>query len=163
MKIIIRENQIEKLYPLLKKYWDKKPHPLFDDKLRNLLGNNFPDEYFISMFIDYLGADEIEERCDKLFSKYSTCTHIVDCGTYDFNFVLKIFDIDFNEQMVEVYANCDLEGTVDIDGEEMTIGEAMFNEDYGWEVEMEIKDCINNTIWSDFKRETGLDTHIQFI
>ena len=65
--------------------------------------------------------------------------------------------------MVEVYANCDLEGTVDIDGEEMTIGEAMFNEDYGWEVEQEIKDCILNTIWSDIKRETGLDTHIQFI
>jgi len=165
MKIIIRENQIGKLYPVLRKYWDKSPYPTYNSRAPRLFGLNYKYESeFIGMFMDYLGTDEVIERLDKIVNPYSTWTPNDECGTYDFEYVIRTYEIDYDDYEVTLYVNCKGDGRVTIDGEEMSIMDALNNHDYGWEVEQEIKECIlYDVIYNKIKSETGLDSRIQFI
>ena len=156
-------SQNEKVIIKLKKYWDKKSHPIFDESLAEHLNMDVRDSDLSDLFIQYLGEDELIERLDNITNKYSTWTPINSCGTYEFDFVVRTFEIEYEHSMVYIYINVKLEGSVVIDGVEMSIGVALGNDDYGWEVEDEIKDCVNNTIHDEVESETGLYSSIQFI
>jgi hypothetical protein len=54
------------------------------------------------------------------------------------------------------------ESTTPLTGEYMSLSDALDNEDYGWEVNNEIKDCVYEKIYEVVKDETSLDTYIQF-
>ena len=154
----------EKVIVKLTKYWDKKSHPTFDESLAEHLNiNSRHNEDFRDLFLQYLGEDELIERLDNITNKYSTWTPINSCGTYEFDFVLRTFEVGYEEFMVYIFINVKLDGSVVIDGVEMSIGVALDNDDYGWVVSDEIKDCVNNTIHDEVERETGLYSHIQFI
>lgn len=152
----------EKVIVKLKKYWDKKSHPTFEASLTRHLNINVSDD-LSDLFIEYLGEDELIERLDNITNKYSTWTPINSCGTYEFDFVLRTFEVDYEEFMVYIFINVKLDGSVVIDGVEISIGAALDNVDYGWEVSDEIKECVNNNIHDEVNRETGLYSHIQFI
>jgi hypothetical protein len=146
----------------LKKFWDKKPHPTFDQNLSHHLNMDVRDSDLSELFIQYLGEDELIERLDNITNKYSTWSPINSCGTYEFDFVLRTFEIDYDELTVNIYINVKLDGSVVIDGEYMSLKDALDNEDYGWEVNNEIKDCVYEKIYEVVKDETSLYTSIQF-
>ena len=156
------ESPNEKVILTLNKFWDKKPHPTFDKSLSHHLNMDVRDFDLSDLFIQYLGEDELIERLDNIINKYSTWSPINSCGTYEFDFVLRTFEIDYDELTVNIYINVKLDGSVVIDGEYMSLKDALDNEDYGWEVNNEIKDCVYEKIYEVVKDETSLDTYIQF-
>jgi hypothetical protein len=164
MKIIINENQINKLYPVLKKMWDKKEYPTYNDELYKYLGlePKYRDQ-INKMFYDYLGTDEIEERIERLISDYSTWTEINNCGGYNFRFVLDWFEVDYDDVMVYIGARYDGDGTVlNFDNELLTLDDAVNDYDYGHEYISEISDCILQQIHIKLLNETGLHAYIEF-
>ena len=163
MKLILNENQIDDFYPFLKKYWDKKDHPKFDISLIKLLDVSRNQGNKLSqMFYDYLGSNEINERVEKLMSKYGTWTEINNCGSYNFNFVLDSYDIEYNDVMIYVHTRFDKYGTVvNPQGERLTLYDAVRDSDFGFEYVMEIQDCILNVINEEFLSETGLYVSVE--
>ena len=161
MKEKNKEYNPERLYSALVNHWKKKEHPTYDRNLHIYTGLGFDDD-FVGMFVDYLGSDEIIERLDKIINKNSTWTPIHDCGSYHFDFVLRTFELEYEDYIVEIYANVKMDGTVVIDGELKTIEDALLDDNFGWEVEGEIKDCIGTQIYDEVERETGFRVHIQF-
>lgn len=154
------ERDLDVVYSRLEKIWNKKSHPKFDKNLTHFVGL---DTYeIIRMFIDYLGTDEFIERIDKIVSNHSTWTPIIGCGTYIFDFVIRTYEINYEEFIIEFYCNVNGDGSVVVDGELMTIEDALLDDEFGWEIEMEIKDCIHNKIYEEVNTETGFWTHINF-
>jgi hypothetical protein len=162
MKIIINENQIDKLYPFLEKNWSKNEYPKFDYSLIKLLrvpGNQV--NKLSQMFYDYLGTDEVEERIERLMSEYGTWTEINNCGSYNFHFVLDSYEIDYDDAIIYIHTRYDKYGTViNPEGERLTLYDAVRDFDYGFEYVFEIQDCIVNVINEEFLTETGLYAQI---
>ena len=143
--------------------WDSEEHPTFIEGLHKMLG--FERKYlhtFSQMFYDYLGGNEIEERVEKLMSKYGTWTDIIGCGSYNFRFVLDWTDIEYEESTIYIGARYDKNGTViNPDGETITLYDAVRDDEYGFEYVLEIQDCITEKINEEFLSETGLYVSVE--
>lgn len=173
MKFIITEEQqdrlsaYDKVQRIFFKYWDKNG-PKTDDLFFKLFGfNNFGSSSFgenifnrndiFRMLRNWYGGENaklktIEMLKQKNFKVYS-------CGGYKFDF--EIVDYKIEEDIGEIYitAKPDVENgvveTIMIGDDVMNLKDALENEDWGWEIEGEIADCIYELLYSKITETTG--------
>lgn len=70
-------------------------------------------------------------------------------GTYSFKFnVYSVLDWrrSGNESNIGIDIEFDNEGYLEVDGEDYTIKEGIFHDDWGWEVEYEVNDVIKSVL-----------------
>jgi hypothetical protein len=160
MKIIIKEDrQLE----ILRKIWDKVG-PTLDKHVLKMVG--ITDLTKASIYMrDYLGNDSINKLIDDFFTE--NVFTVDDCGTFNFKFKIHNYELkepDDDYQAVLVSYSYDGEsGTAIIDDEEMSLDDATSNEDYGWEVDAVIENCIINFLYDklNFFEKTGLNIELE--
>jgi len=154
-----------------------------ESKYKNIIFNYFNkfggeiDNQFINMFklddrigmIDYEDANKylIEWRGEKESKELAKTLllqnphHINDYGGYDFFFeVIDIdnWDLDYRKPnvVVKVKVN-DLSGTVEIDGNNFSLEDALDNDDYGFEIEDEVSWGIDEYFKKNIRSKTGIN------
>ena len=161
-KETINESEENKLKSFFFKLWDsKKETPTFDLKTLKKLGLLKREDEIRDYYIEYMGGqEELERNIENYFvGQTFTTQDIMDqritVGNYDF--VFKIVDMSFNQTdtlgngELELYASFDIvEGNVIMaTGEEYNLMDHdLMSDDLWWELEMEIKDMIQDFIGS---------------
>ena len=166
-KETINESEENKLKSFFFKLWDsKKETPTFDLKTLQKLGLLKREDEIRDYYIEYMGGQEELERNIKNYFVGQTFTtqdimdQRINVGNYDF--VFKIVDMSFNQTDIlgngdiELYVSFDIvEGNVIIaTGEEYDLMDHdLINDNLWWELDMEIKDMVQdfiNSIVSSF-------------
>ena len=178
MKISITENQLDyiknqEIYKnILFKYWDKTG-PKITDTTAALFGivNHYGNlnKTGIRMsdvqrwLTEYIGFDKAKEIALNFLNKDF---HTIDnCGGYNFNFKAYQVEINENECLMKILVD-DKNGTVrlvNVDNSEFNLRDAIDNDDYGWEIENEIEDCMFEYISENVENITGLSFVIDSI
>lgn len=80
------------------------------------------------------------------------------CGSYDFSFLINDYNYSLKNSIdIMSITILNPENTeVTIDGEIITVPEALENEDIGWEVKYEVMDCVKETINEMITPYTGM-------
>ena len=159
-KETINESEENKLKSFFFKLWDsKKETPTFDLKTLQKLGLLKREDEIRDYYIEYMGGQEELERNIKNYFVGQTFTtqdimdQRINVGNYDF--VFKIVDMSFNQTDIlgngdiELYVSFDIvEGNVIIaTGEEYDLMDHdLINDNLWWELDMEIKDMIQDFI-----------------
>ena len=159
-KETINESEENKLKSFFFKLWDsKKETPTFDLKTLQKLGLLKREDEIHGYYIEYMGGQEELERNIKNYFVGQTFTtqdimdQHINVGNYDF--VFKMVDMSFNQTDMlgngdlELYASFDIvEGSVIIaTGEEYDLMDHdLINDDLWWELDMEIKDMVQDFI-----------------
>ena len=170
MRIKITEDQLDKVKEqesykkMLFKYWDKVG-PGLTDTMTKLFGFQYhgglKNQTGIRMvdvqrwLTEYLGVDKAQEIAMEFFDKKE---HSIDnCGSYEFNFTIDNVEDDGAQFIVTVTVD-DINGTVILleDGTLHKLEEARNSDDYGWEIESEIEDCIYEYISKNVENKTGI-------
>jgi hypothetical protein len=170
MKIKITEDQLDKVKEqesykkMLFKYWDKVG-PGLTDTMTKLFGFQYhgglKNQTGIRMvdvqrwLTEYLGVDKAQEIAMEFFNKKE---HTINkCGGYEFNFTIDNVEDDGAQFIVTVTVD-DINGTVILleDGTLHKLEEARNSDDYGWEIESEIEDCIHEYISDNVEDKTGI-------
>lgn len=172
MKILITEEQLEDVRKRQKKQlrliWSVRPY--WDEAYLISVGikNDWKArDMAIGWFTEFLGDEVIDKRLEDTFG--GTDLRIDNCGTYNFEFDIVDYTLyDENhgtEEMPHFVLEVDCKvatkrGTVEIDGEEMSLKYALLNDDYGWEVSSEITSCIGDYIYRNFDllKTTGISS-----
>jgi hypothetical protein len=152
-------NKVKSFYKkLFFKYWDTAG-PGYDRSFKNFFEtakNGIRDSDIEYMLFEYIGKDKAIKEVREFLSKEH---HIKPSNhsSYDFTFTTKIKS-DHNENNFLVDCKVDTKnGTVNIQGDDqMSIDEALSNEDYGWEVEGEVVDCINEYFDEEIRTKIGI-------
>jgi hypothetical protein len=104
---------------------------------------------------EYLGKEKVNEILNDLFS---IKVHKIDkCGGYNFKFIPN-YSIDDNMIMLDVIVD-DEDGKVDLiitGGGEHKIKDVR-KEEFGWEIEGEVEDCLTDYFSEKLENVTGLD------
>lgn len=156
MNIKITENQlnhineIERLKKTLFKYWDMKGG-IVDNTLLSMFGakNNrlkignqtITIQDFQNWLYDWRGEEQSKKLAETFLNKNP---HRIECGGYDFEFDVWEYQIDGRSIDITPRIN-DRRGRVILmmdDGRVMNLYDAISNEDFGWEIENEIQDCL---------------------
>jgi hypothetical protein len=163
MRIRITEDQLDKIKELesykkaVFRYWDKFG-PGINKTMTAMFGfdnRTTPVGILLlqSWLREYLGEDS-SGIMEKFFSKPE---HKIDCGAYDFTFMINNYYIDRHQ--FEIFLTVDdIRGTVMLlatDGTIYKLKDARNNEDYGWEVENEISLCIYEYFVEQIENTTG--------
>lgn len=175
MKLIVNEAQLDKIMgggasikKLLFKYWDKFGGNINDNMLKmfGFKNNRLGDVFLVDIrrfLIEWRGEEKSLEYAKEIISNnpHKIGNEFI-CGGYDFEFSMKINSIPDNNMIyVDVFVNSSSpNATVDmimVGGETYQLSDAMKNEDYGWEVENEVDECIYDYIESKVINETGID------
>ena len=159
-KETINESEENKLKSFFFKLWDsKKETPTFDLKTLQKLGLLKREDEIRDYYIEYMGGQEELERNIKNYFVGQTFTtqdimdQRINVGNYDF--VFKIVDMSFNQTDIlgngdiELYVSFDIvEGNVIIaTGEEYDLMDHdLINDNLWWELDMEIKDMVQDFI-----------------
>jgi hypothetical protein len=128
------------------KYWDSRGPKNFKTVMK-LFGLPPATSTMIQQWLlEWMGEEEFQ----KMLNKYEGRELRGEAGTYDFRFYIDNLRI-YTHGGVEIYfdATVDGDGTVDIEGPGFTIDtvyKAHMNEDFGWEVDDEIRDTIIDTL-----------------
>jgi uncharacterized membrane protein YkoI len=171
MKISITENQLDyiknqEIYKnILFKYWDKTGPKITDttaalfniDYHRGTLNKTGVKMSDVQKWLtEYIGFDKAKEIALNFFNKdFHT---IDDCGGYNFNFKVYQVEINENECLAKILVDA-TNGTVTlvmVDNREVNLRDAIDNNDYGWEIESELEDCIFEYIAENVENITGL-------
>jgi len=164
MKILIKENQLEALKKLESmkkmffKYWDKNGGVL-DQTMFKLFGFDkityqIGDKYWLSKdevrkwLIEWRGEEKSRQLLDKILN--SNPYKVDNCGGYEFEFDVFHYEVDSSYNVTIDVKIDDKRGRVMLmmlDGRMERLSDAIRNDEYGWEVENEIIDCI----WVYFK------------
>lgn len=162
MKIILTENQFEEVVELERykkiffKYWDKFGAK-YSEQMLKLLGlsrGTIPSSLVSRWLREYLGTTS-KEILTNFFNK--TVHKIDSCGGYDFTFTIDNYKKDGHQFEITITVD-DINGSVDLimtDGGEHNLRDAINNNDYGWEVENEIEDCIWDYMIENIESTTG--------
>ena len=158
-KETINESEENKLKSFFFKLWDSKRDATFDLKTLKKLGLLKREDEIRDYYIEYMGGQEELERNIKNYFVGQTFTtqdimdQRINVGNYDF--VFKMVDMSFNQTDMlgngdlELYASFDIvEGSVIIaTGEEYDLMDHdLINDDLWWELDMEIKDMVQDFI-----------------
>jgi hypothetical protein len=158
MKILITEEQLDDVRKkLLRKIWSVKPY--FEEGYLTSVGiKDWKDrDKAIGWFAEFIGDDVIDKILEDNFGGYNL--RVDNCGTYNFEFDIvdyTLYDEDEGTDdtihlILEVDCKVDAKrGKVEIDGEEMSVEEALSNDEYGWEVSGEVIGCISDYIYREF-------------
>lgn len=192
MKIIITEQQLIKLkenneffshmndkHPSLLlinqvksslfKYWDKKGPDTSNIVLKLFGIDELSEDLIIRLLIEWYGG---YQEVYKLLEQYENKVYRAELGTYDFKFRVSNFRTsgDFNVDVIETFwfdAEVDGNGIVDIDhGDGVIIDnvyDAHVNENFGWEVDEEMKEAINLKMFLEVTKKTGLPVQCDFM
>ena len=171
MKIKITEDQLDKVKEqesykkMLFKYWDKVGAGITDNMsklfgidyhggLKNQTGVRMSDVQ--RWLTEYLGVDKAQEIAMGFFDKK---IHTIDnCGGYEFDFTIDNVEDDGRQFIVTVTVD-DINGEVMlmlVDGTLHKLRAARDSDDYGWEIENEIEDCIYDYIIENVEDKTGI-------
>ena len=157
MEIKITENQLDKVIKIdgLKKtffkYWDKTGGTIdntlfslfgFKNKRLNVDDITVTEDQIRNWLIEWRGDEQTNQLAEKILNQNPY--HIDDCGGYDFEFDVWDYKIIDNNVELTLLVN-DTRGRVVLvmtDGSIMNLKDARTQEDFGWEVENEIQDCL---------------------
>jgi len=156
---------------------------LTESKYKNIIFNYFNkfggeiDNQFINMFkldaisgiidyeeankylIEWRGEEESKELAKTLLLQNPH--HMNDYGGYDLFFeVIDIdnWDLDYRKPNVVVKVKVDdLLGTVEIDGNNFSLEDALDNDDYGFEIEDEVNWGIDEYFKKNIRSKTGIN------
>jgi hypothetical protein len=178
MKIIIteqqykllqeRKHQDEHLKGPIFKYWDANG-PDVSNSVLKLFGIEDNWSMILEWLIEWYGG--LQEVYD-LLGQYSGKIYRTQLGTYDFKFKVSDFRIsgDLEVDAIETFwfdAEVDGNGIVNIDhGDGIVIDnvyDAHINEDFGWEVDEEMKEAINLQMFIQITKETGIPVLCDFM
>lgn len=159
MKIIITESSYKNI---LFRYWDKFGGDINKQFILNFgLDNNSNDITYDQSYkylIEWRGEKESKELAKTLLLQNKH--HIDNFGGYDFFFEvtnIKKWGVDDDEPFVTVEVKVDdLGGYVDIGGNDKTLEYALFNDEYGWEIESEVNWGINDYFKEKITSKTGI-------
>lgn len=173
MKILIKEEQLDDVRKkLLRKIWSKRPY--WDDGYLISIGikNDWEArDKAIGWFAEFIGDEKIEKILEDNFGGHNL--RVNNCGSYDFEFDIVDYTLyDENEGnrrrgdetylhlVIEVDCKVDKKrGRVVIqDDEEMSLEDALNNDEIGWEVSNEMIDCISRYLYTEFNllKTTGI-------
>jgi hypothetical protein len=138
---ILKEDKQEKYYQLIIDYVEK--NDIWDvDHLVEMFGLGKND-------IDYFEGEALRHLNELEGMSFDTNNYPLRFGSYEIEFIVKrIVDMDSfykGQREIEVVAEIK-HGLVDIEGETIDVLTATTHDDYGWEVESEIGDCIRMVI-----------------
>jgi len=155
MKVIINENNVK---GILLRLW--KENPYLDPIQMQMFGISANNVSVLNMFQEFLGEEEIEKRLYDII-KIGEEFEINDCGNYEFNFKITDWSVKNGEIRIKCWVDSE-NGTMsfiyDENGEERSLDDVLHNDDYGWEIRMEVEDCIGDWINDNIKLSyyTGL-------
>lgn len=161
MRIRITEDQLNTISEIedykkkFFKYWDKFGAK-YDDQMLKLFGlsrGTIPSSVIGSWLREYLGESSAEIM-KKFFSKPE---HKIDCGGYDFTFTIDNYRRDGHQFEIKLTVD-DIKGTVMLmmtDGTIHRLKDARDEEEYGWEIENEIQECIWDYLIESIEMMTG--------
>jgi hypothetical protein len=155
MKVIINENDVK---GILLKLWEENPY--LDPIQMKMFGLSINNVSVLNMFSKFLGDEEIEKRLNDII-KLRTDFEITDCGNYRFKFQITDWSVKGGEIRIKCWVDSE-NGTMsfihDENGEERSLDDVLHNDDYGWEIRMEVEDCIGDWINDNIKLSyyTGL-------
>lgn len=167
MKLKITEAQFnmisedESNKKVLFKIWDKLGPKIDNDKFQIFgINKTYGPQIKISdirrYLREYLGKEKINEIISDLFSNK---VHKIDnCGGYNFEFTTK-YSISDNLVILNAIVD-DINGEVSlimVGGDTYKIKDAMASDDYGWEIENEVGDCLIDYFSEKLENVTGLD------
>ena len=161
-KETINESEENKLKSFFFKLWDsKRETPTFDLKTLKKLGLLKREDEIRDYYIEYMGGqEELERNIKNYFVGQTFTTQDVEkqgIGVGNYDFVFKIVDMSFEQTNnmgngeSELYVSFDIiEGNVIIaTGEEYDLTDHdSISDDLWWEIEMEIKDMVQDFIGS---------------
>ncbi len=176
MKVILTESQAKTIQEnlqhkkMFQKYWerfgpgvDENFINLFGFKRGNLDGTNISNVYaHLREFLGYENAMKMTEELI-LNNPHKIGEGGMPCGSYNFTFNLSINSDDDVIYYVDVEVlaeNPDANVTLITTGEVLQLGEALNDEDFGWEVENEIQDCVNDYLTEMIINKTGVNVTI---
>ena len=178
MKFIISENQLDyiegydKAENMFFKYWDKIG-PKVDESFFQLFGftpmglkvGGFTirktDVY--RMLRKWHGKDEATLMTKKVLEQKHF--KVDNCGGYNFDF--EIVDYEFEEDFGEVHITIKPDtknGFVDLiitGGGRANLDDALSNDDYGWEIEGELTDCVYELLHDKITNTIGYEIGIK--
>lgn len=158
MNILISENQLDKLKlkKLIFKYWDVNG-PTLNTSMLRLFSVNQKDLKLTEIqrwLREYLGEEKIYEFTSNLLKQSK---HIInDCGGYNFEFTTK-YIIEDGQAVIDAIVD-DINGEVTlimVDGTTHKIIDAR-NQEFGWEIDNEIEDCLHDYFLETLEDKTGL-------
>ena len=179
MKILITENQldyIKKFEPYKRsffKFWDKIS-PKIDNDFLNFFGfkNGIlrVDDMTISTSNLYVLLREWhgeKNAINKALEFLNQDKFTIDnCGGYNFDFYVETVEVETLHNNIQANGTIvvrtipDLEnGTVNlimVGGETMNLKDAVENEEYGWEIENEISECIDDFLKDNITNTFGV-------
>ena len=181
MKVLITETQykrlvedvespmesLEKFKPVCFKYWDRFG-PGITNKMVNVLAinkyvNRFEFRKVLYQWLrEYIG---VEDAINKTYEYLKNDGHHVICGGYDFTF--EVPDIEFIGEIgdLTIMVN-DEDGRVElimVDNSEHTLADIINDDEIGWEIEYEIRDCVSDYLKINVEDKFGVVCHPNII
>jgi hypothetical protein len=160
MKLIITESKYKNIiFNYFNKFGGEIDNQFINMFKVNVLGGmiNYDEAY--KYLIEWRGEEESKELAKTLLLQNPH--HINEYGGYDFFFeVIDIdnWDLDYRKPnvVVKVKVN-DLSGTVDIDGNNFSLEDALDNDNYGFDVEDEVNWGIDEYFKKNIRSKTGIN------
>ena len=155
MKVIINENNVK---GILLRLW--KENPYLDPVQMKMFGLSANNVSVLSMFNEFLGDEEIEKRLYDII-KLRTDFEITDCGNYRFKFQIRDWSVNDGEIRIKCWLDSENGSVVliyDDNNVRRSLDSLLDDGDIGWEIRMEIEDCIRDWINDNIKLSyyTGL-------
>jgi hypothetical protein len=131
----------------------------FDTKIANYIGYKRIGHVH-EIYRDFLGGwDKMVEKSFELMDRTFDTMDYDFSGGYDFRFTVK-GNNDYEEGNI-LYVNSQIEsdGKVELimtDGGNISLGEALASDDYGWEIESEIRSVIEDILYKEVTKKTGI-------
>lgn len=156
-----------KLKTLCYKIWSKYGDNFSYEEMDQLL--NFPGpmrKLFGHWKIDWRGNKESEDLVHEYVDKKNSKPIHIENGGYDFYY--NITNIDVSSETYEVIIQCkvDLSGYVTLimtTNEKVKLSDAINNDDYGWEIKIEIQDCIYDDLSDYIVNKLGYGLSIELV
>ena len=155
MKVIINENNVK---GILLKLWEKNPY--LDPTLLKMFGLSANNISVVEEFQKFLGDEEIEKRLYDII-KLRTDFEITDCGNYKFKFQITDWSVKDGEIRIKCWLDSENGSVVlihDDNNVRRSLDYYLNDDDIGWEIRMEVEDCIGDWINDNIKLSyyTGL-------
>ena len=156
-------DSLDKYKPVCFKYWDRFG-PGITNKMVNVLAinkyvNRFEFRKVLYQWLrEYIG---VEDAINKTYEYLKNDGHHVNCGGYDFTF--EVPDIEFIGEIgdLTIMVN-DEDGTVElimVDNSEHRLVDIINDDEIGWEIEYEIRDCVSDYIKINVEDKFGVVCH----
>jgi len=180
MKFIITEEQDDllkfhdKVQKMFFKFWDKNGPKIDEDTLKlfgfergtAMIGSSPINVYNVRRFLrEWYGETKALMMAKEMLDgkTFSIGKEFV-CGGYNFDFKIIGLKGDEDWGQIDVSVEVDVKnGSVDLimdDGRTENLETALSNEDYGWEIEGEISDCILDLLTEKITNTTGYEIAI---